>query len=161
MSEGDLAAAWKRCGYAVTAKGNGLVAQSPAPVEIQFDKGQISAIIDQTGRHLAQYELPPQLLTNMPDAGRAKRIVIQYSDLPPMLIQAVVSAEDKRFFEHPGFDVLPHREGILRGFERAPQRTGRVHDFHAAGAKSLAGSRQELEAQDGRGADYAASGSAR
>jgi len=106
MSEGDLAAAWKRCGYAVTAKGNGLVAQSPAPVEIQFDKGQISAIIDRTGRHLAQYELPPQLLTNMPDAGRAKRIVIQYSDLPPRLVQAVVSAEDKRFFEHPGFDVL-------------------------------------------------------
>ncbi len=107
MSESDLAAAWKRCGYAVMAKGNALVAQAPAPVEIHIDKGQISAIIDvATGRHVTQYELPPQLLTNMPDQGRAKRIVVRYSDLPPTLIQALISAEDKRFFEHPGFDPL-------------------------------------------------------
>ena len=77
MSASDLAAAWKRCGYAVTAKGSALVAQAPAPVEIHVDRGQISAIIDvATGRHVTQYELPPQLITNMPDKGRAKRIVV-------------------------------------------------------------------------------------
>ncbi len=107
MSAIDLAAAWKRCGFSVATKGNGLVAQSSPPVEVQFNNGQISAIVDlRNGRRLTQYQLPPQLLTNMPDEGRARRIVVRYSDLPPLLIQALTSAEDKRFFEHAGFDPL-------------------------------------------------------
>ena len=31
--------------------------------------------------------------------------MLHYSDLPPVLVHAIVSAEDKRFFQHPGFDA--------------------------------------------------------
>ena len=31
---------------------------------------------------------------------------MRYDDLPPVLVQAILSAEDKRFFEHPGFDFI-------------------------------------------------------
>src|SRR5207248_2269705 len=31
---------------------------------------------------------------------------VRYEDLPVMLVDAILSAEDKRFFEHGGFDFI-------------------------------------------------------
>ncbi len=35
---------------------------------------------------------------------------VRFDDLPPYLVQAVVATEDRRFFDHPGFDPI----GVLR-----------------------------------------------
>ena len=51
-------------------------------------------------------ELEPELITNLFDSAREKRRPVRYEDLPPLLVQAILSAEDKRFFEHPGFDFI-------------------------------------------------------
>jgi penicillin-binding protein 1B len=51
-------------------------------------------------------EIEPQLLTNLFDSSRAKRRRVRYQDVPRVLLNAVLSAEDKRFFDHPGFDVI-------------------------------------------------------
>ena len=42
--------------------------------------------------------------------GEMKRTPLEYKEFPPTLIQAVLAAEDDRFFEHPGVDY----QGILR-----------------------------------------------
>ncbi|HID48218.1 MAG TPA: peptidase, partial [Chromatiales bacterium] len=42
--------------------------------------------------------------------GEMKRIPLEYQDYPPLLVKAVLAAEDDRFFEHPGVDY----QGILR-----------------------------------------------
>jgi penicillin-binding protein 1A len=42
--------------------------------------------------------------------GEYRRIPVRYSDIPPLLVHAVLAAEDDRFFEHPGFDY----EGLMR-----------------------------------------------
>lgn len=42
--------------------------------------------------------------------GEKRRIPLQYTDMPEPLIQAVLAAEDDRFFSHPGVDY----QGILR-----------------------------------------------
>ncbi|WP_430785608.1 PBP1A family penicillin-binding protein [Virgibacillus flavescens] len=39
------------------------------------------------------------------DLGSEQRTRIEYSDLPPVLIDAVIATEDSRFFEHPGIDI--------------------------------------------------------
>jgi len=39
-----------------------------------------------------------------------KRSPVPYEDIPPVMVQAVLAAEDDRFFEHPGFDY----QGITR-----------------------------------------------
>jgi penicillin-binding protein 1B len=76
-----------------------------APVRIEFSKNVIAKISDPTGNtKLDSYELGPQLITNISDEGREKRILVKFSDLPPVLVHAIVSAEDKRFFQHSGFD---------------------------------------------------------
>ncbi|MCX6597998.1 MAG: transglycosylase domain-containing protein, partial [Acidobacteria bacterium] len=52
------------------------------------------------------YQLEPELVTNLFDRNRQKRRIVKFEDIPPHLVQAVVSVEDKRFFKHAGFDPL-------------------------------------------------------
>ncbi len=49
---------------------------------------------------------PPSLLTNVSDKNREHRQIVRFEDIPTVLVNAVVSAEDKRFFRHEGFDPL-------------------------------------------------------
>ncbi|HEY6127780.1 MAG TPA: PBP1A family penicillin-binding protein [Candidatus Acidoferrum sp.] len=58
------------------------------------------------GAEMATAEIEPELITNLFDSAREKRRAVRYEDLPPNLVNAILSAEDKRFFEHPGFDFI-------------------------------------------------------
>lgn len=77
------------------------------PGVIKFRDGQVVEIIslrDNTAR--TQYLLEPELLTNLFDRNREKRRLVRFADLPKVLVDAIISAEDKRFFQHAGFDPL-------------------------------------------------------
>jgi penicillin-binding protein 1B len=58
------------------------------------------------GAQLDTAEIEPELITNLFDSAREKRRPVRYEDLPPVLVHAILSAEDKRFFEHGGFDFV-------------------------------------------------------
>ena len=73
-------------------------------------------------------EIEPQLLTNLFDSSREKRRRVRFEDIPKVLEEALLSAEDKRFFEHPGFDVVR-----IMGAAWADLR----HDAQAQGASTL------------------------
>ncbi len=77
------------------------------PGVLKFSNGQISSIIslsDNTPR--TQYTLEPRLLSSLFDKNREKRRLVKYDDIPPVLVHAVISIEDKRFFQHSGFDPV-------------------------------------------------------
>jgi penicillin-binding protein 1B len=65
---------------------------------------RIVSLQDNTER--TQYQLEPQLITNLSDRNRQKRRIVPYSEIPQVLIRAITSAEDKRFFQHAGFDPI-------------------------------------------------------
>jgi penicillin-binding protein 1A len=44
--------------------------------------------------------------------GEMKRTPVAYENIPPLLVKAVLAAEDEHFFEHPGVDY----RGVIRGF---------------------------------------------
>jgi penicillin-binding protein 1B len=74
---------------------------------IQFGAKTIRAIRPLGGgTEMASAEIEPELITNLFDSAREKRRAVRYDDLPPNLVNAILSAEDKRFFEHPGFDFI-------------------------------------------------------
>ena len=74
---------------------------------IQFSGKAIRSIRPLAGgQDLGTAEIEPELITNLFDSSREKRRLVRYEDLPPTLVQAILSAEDKRFFEHPGFDFI-------------------------------------------------------
>src|SRR5271154_576014 len=58
------------------------------------------------GAELASAQIEPELITNLFDSAREKRRPVRYDDLPPTLVHAILSAEDKRFFEHGSFDFI-------------------------------------------------------
>jgi len=58
------------------------------------------------GADLGTADIEPELVTNLFDSAREKRRPVRYDDLPPTLVHAIISAEDKRYFEHGGFDLV-------------------------------------------------------
>jgi len=75
------------------------------PAVLEFKDGKISRIVslgDHTERKVM--DLEPQLIANL-SGQREKRRLIHFSDIPQPLVHAVVSAEDKHFFRHSGFDM--------------------------------------------------------
>ncbi len=99
------------------------------PGVIRFERGRIARIIslrDSTER--TQYLLEPELITNLFDRKREKRRLVRFVEVPPVMVKALTSAEDKRFWNHAGFDPLR----ILK-VAYIDIREGR----HAAGASTL------------------------
>jgi penicillin-binding protein 1B len=65
---------------------------------------RISALPGGTPRDFAEVE--PQLITNLFDSTREKRRIVAFDELPKNLVNAVLAAEDKRFYEHGALDVV-------------------------------------------------------
>ena len=79
--------------------------QDPGVVKVRDGKiVQLISLRDNT--ELTRYSLEPELITNLFDKNRQKRRLVKFADLPKHLVDAVTSVEDKRFFEHAGFDPL-------------------------------------------------------
>lgn len=77
------------------------------PGVLQFADGRISRIVslqDNTDRK--EFSLEPQLIANLSAQEREKRRLVRYPDIPTGLVDAVLSAEDKHFFHHSGFDLF-------------------------------------------------------
>ena len=74
---------------------------------VTFDEGKVSKISGDGGQALDAYELEPQLITGLSEGqNRTKRRLVTFNELPPNLVNAVTSIEDRRFFEHGGVDYF-------------------------------------------------------
>jgi penicillin-binding protein 1B len=82
---------------------------------IKVAAGVVSEIISQhDNRKRTQFLLEPEAISNLFDKQRQKRRIVRYADIPQVMVDAALSAEDKNFFDHPGFDAF----GILRAAYR-------------------------------------------
>jgi penicillin-binding protein 1A len=48
---------------------------------------------------------------------KQNRVLVEYREIPPVLIDAVLAAEDSRFFEHPGYDFEAIARAALANLE--------------------------------------------
>jgi penicillin-binding protein 1B len=79
---------------------------SPDPARILVHDGKVDSITSR-GSELAAYELEPQLVTSLFDAeARSKRQLVKYDEIPKVMVDAVLSIEDRRFFQHGGVNFL-------------------------------------------------------
>ena len=85
---------------AVLAGGYYYVAPSvPQAADLRDIKIQVPLqVYSRDGRLLAEF-------------GEMKRMPVEYENIPPLLIKAILAAEDEHFFEHPGVDY----RGVIRG----------------------------------------------
>jgi len=76
-------------------------------IRVEFAGKQIRSIRSiATAATMDSAEIEPELLTNLFNESREKRRPVKFTDLPKVLVNALLAAEDKRFFEHPGFDAI-------------------------------------------------------
>ena len=76
-------------------------------VRVSFTAAGISRIAQLSDGQPRDFaEIEPELITNLFDSSREKRRIVRFDDLPPLMINAVLAAEDKRFFEHGALDVV-------------------------------------------------------
>ncbi|HTB13900.1 MAG TPA: PBP1A family penicillin-binding protein [Bryobacteraceae bacterium] len=89
---------------------------------IKVEKTKVTQIIslrDHTER--TRFMLEPELMTNLFDRERKKRRLVKFDEIPRVMVNALLSAEDKHFFQHPGFDPA----GIVRAaYVDVKQRRG-------------------------------------
>jgi penicillin-binding protein 1B len=164
LSAAEIASELRRAGYSEFGKGSKIgeyrmhergIEVRPGPASyhsedgamVTFAAGKVSRIVGRggsvEGRELGAYELEPQLVTALFDQERSKRQIIQYKDIPKILVDAVIAIEDRRFFQHSGVNYFrlaqaamidlrerSHGQGgstitmqISRGFFLTPQKT--------------------------------------
>jgi penicillin-binding protein 1B len=83
-------------------------------VRVQFNKQERIAELRGDGITLESYMLEPEVLTTDASMKSGKRAALAYADVPPVLVRAILSIEDHRFFEHGGLDVFGIGRAILR-----------------------------------------------
>ena len=87
-------------------------ASAPA-IRVYIAKDQIARLVA-GGKDVKQTTLGSPLITTLSShdsSGTSKepkneeRLMVTFAAIPPVLVQAIVSAEDKRFFKHKGLDM--------------------------------------------------------
>ena len=92
---------------------------------IFFEGDRVSKIIslrDNTERTI--YYLEPELITSLFNRSREKRLLVRFEDLPKHLVNAILAAEDKRFFQHAGFDPIRIIKGAYVNLKAGRIREG-------------------------------------
>jgi penicillin-binding protein 1B len=88
---------------------------TPGVVSIRFDKkDRIKGLAGDMGVTLDAYTLEPEILTTDAAMKTGKRPQLSFSDIPPVLLHAILSIEDRRFFEHGGVDIWGVGRALLR-----------------------------------------------
>jgi penicillin-binding protein 1B len=98
---------------------------SPEPATITVTQGVVSSINSRSAGQLEAYELEPQMLTSLFNAGeRSKRQLVKYDDIPKIMVEAVTSIEDRRFFQHNGVNFLRLAEAAWIDFTHQRHQQG-------------------------------------
>ena len=70
-----------------------------------MDGDRIRQLVTVAGEPLDEIELDPETLTGLGGAANQLRHPVPLATMPKHLIQAVMAAEDHRFYEHHGVDA--------------------------------------------------------
>lgn len=74
---------------------------------LEFNEGVLKKVIEvRSGFDLFEAALPPELVTSLFDDTRTKRRLVEFEQIPPHLSDALVAAEDQRFYRHFGIDLI-------------------------------------------------------
>ena len=95
--------------------------RSPVRIRIHANADGIAGIEGSDGSELPLFRLDPLLIGSVFPVHGEDRIVLTPADVPPMLVAALKTIEDRRFDEHHGVDL----RSILRALW-ADARAGRV-----------------------------------
>ena len=94
-----------------------------AVVSVTFDPNGRIVDLTSDGISIESFTLAPESLTGDAQMKGGARRQLTFKDIPPVLIHAITSIEDRRFFEHHGVDIFGISRAVIRnaGDERIGQ----------------------------------------
>ena len=82
-------------------------------VRVSFSGDRIAELRGD-GFALDSFTLEPEILSNDLSSKSAKRELLSYDEIPPVMVHAILAIEDRRFFEHSGVDLKGLGRALLR-----------------------------------------------
>lgn len=109
-------------GSYVEIRPNRVSKMQPKVVRVGYLNKQISDL-SADGFAVQSFTLEPEALSNDPSTKSGQHEALKFEEIPPVLVQAILAIEDRRFFEHSGVDVTGLTRAVLRnlGEERFGQ----------------------------------------
>ena len=86
----------------------------PSIVQVSFDRDDRIAGLRGDYFELDSFKLEPEPLTNDAAMKDGARTQLAFKDIPPVLVRAITSIEDRRFFDHHGLDLFGVARALLR-----------------------------------------------
>ena len=89
-------------------------------------------------RTIEKVTLDPPLITALVSDGREKRRDVPLSVIPPLMVQAVLAIEDRRFYDHFGIDPIGIASAPFDNvFGKQEVSARRQHPHAAAGQEHI------------------------
>jgi len=85
-------------------------------LQLKFEDNRLAAITNGKGAEPDDVSLPAELVTGLSDDSRQKRRIVEFKELPPVLVNALIAAEDNRFFRHFGIDPIRLTGAFVQSF---------------------------------------------
>src|SRR5215216_784027 len=82
-------------------------------VRVSFSEDRIAELRGD-GIALDSFTLEPEILSNDLSSKSARRELLSYDEIPPLMVHAILAIEDRRFFEHSGVDLKGLGRALLR-----------------------------------------------
>jgi penicillin-binding protein 1B len=80
-------------------------AEPSVPVKATFQRNRLGSLAQaRSGASLSMVRLDPLLIGSIYPAHHEDRILVRLSDVPPLLVKALLAVEDQRFYTHHGVD---------------------------------------------------------
>lgn len=79
-------------------------------VSVEFSGGRVARVVDASGSDLPLLRLDPLQIGSVFPAHGEDRLILEPTDVPPLLVDALKAIEDRRFDQHYGIDL----KGVLR-----------------------------------------------
>ncbi len=80
-------------------------------VRIDLSGDTVTRLTDLTsGEELFSLQLEPEIITGLYQSSWEERRVVSLAEVPPLLVHAIITTEDQRFFTHHGIDAV----GVMR-----------------------------------------------
>ncbi|QQS32856.1 MAG: PBP1A family penicillin-binding protein [Acidobacteriota bacterium] len=89
-------------------------------VSVKFTKDQksVEAIGDRdSGQQIREVLVEPKILSSIAAEGDGRRKTVTFNDLPPHLVKAIITTEDRAFFEHYGVNFRGIARALWRRYE--------------------------------------------
>src|SRR5437867_12526132 len=93
-------------------------------LRLDFAKNTLTRIVKIPGGEAMEAWLPAELVTNLSDQTREKRRIVEYNDLPKVLVDALIGAEDQHFFTHFGIDPVRLVGAFVQSVRDSTRRVG-------------------------------------